>query len=302
MTSLTPVVIERSSCPGVSRDDVVAVLRVELPAQLVEQPPPEGAYAVAIDCSGPSVVLGIAAPGRAPRDYRTNLAGAPPSLRPRIVALAIAEIVRDLDREPPPAPPEPPPAPVVDRRPPPSSAEIESLSPKTPKLAGPVFLGALGEVATFRFDGRWLAGGGLRFEYARGLLCAGIDALLLSADEHVPLGTAQVLLTYASPYVGFAESAGPFQVRLGAGYGAGAARLSGHAADPHSGSATVTGAWMAPYGFGQLVLPMGSSLRLDARVLAGWVVAPVVGEIDGGGDVNLAGFWTSVQIGLTVAL
>jgi hypothetical protein len=165
-----------------------------------------------------------------------------------------------------------------------------------------VYLGALGQATSFRLDGRWLIGGGLRFEYARDVFCAGIDAVLLTAEERVPLGTAQVILSYASPYVGLGGSTGPFQVRLGAGYALGAARLSGHANDPGAGAATVTGAWTGPYGFTQLALALGDSLRVDVRGQAGWVTATVVGEVEGGGDVNLAGLWTSVQIGAALSL
>jgi hypothetical protein len=298
----TPVFIDRSTCRSVPRDDVIAILRVELPSQLVEGAPPDNAYVVTIDCAGATVALSISAVGRASRATHTDLAGAPPSVRPRIVALAIAEIVRDLDRE---ALRRPAPEPVVTVAAEPSSAPLPSpdSSTGTSRAVGPVLLGATGQASTFGLDGRWLLGGGLRFEYARGsLFCAGMDAVVLSADEHVSLGTAQVLLTYASPYVGLGVSAGPWQARLGAGYAMGVARLSGHAAAAGTDSATVAGAWMAPYGFGQVALAVSDSVRVDARVLAGWVTASVVGEVEGGGDVNLAGLWTGVQIGAALSL
>jgi hypothetical protein len=300
----TPVFVEPGTCAVAPHDDVVAVLRVELPAQLVESSPPAGAYHIAIDCSGAAVVLSVTAEGRANRAYRTALRGAPANVRPRIVALAIAEIVRELDGEaaraaaaeraaPAPAPA----AVVVDITPP-----TPDVVPRVPHQNGPVYLGALGQATSFRLDGRWLLGGGLRFEYTREVLCAGIDAVLLTADERVSLGTAQVLLSYASPYVGLGGSTGPFQMRLGAGYALGAARLSGHATDPSAGAATVTGAWTAPYAFAQVALSVSDSLRLDVRGQAGWVTSTVVGEVEGGGDVNLAGLWTSVQIGAALSL
>jgi hypothetical protein len=91
-------------------------------------------------------------------------------------------------------------------------------------------------------------------------------------------------------------------VWLGAGYALGAARLSGHANDPHAGAATVTGAWTGPYGFTQVALALGDSLSVDVRGQFGWVTATVVGEVEGGGDVNLAGLWTSVQVGAALSL
>jgi hypothetical protein len=300
---MTPVFVEPGTCVVAPHDDVVAVLRVELAAQLVESSPPSNAYRITIDCSGASVVLAVTVEGRSSRTYRTELGGAPSNVRPRIVALAIAEIVRDLDGEAARAaaaerPAEPAPAsPVVDVSPP-----ARDVTPRGPRGGGTVYLGALGQATSFRLDGRWLLGGGLRFEYARDIFCAGTDAVLLTADERVSQGTAQVLLSYASPYVGLGGSSGPFQVRLGAGYALGAARLSGHATDPRAGAATLTGAWTAPYAFAQVALALGDSLRVDLRGQAGWVTASVVGEVEGGGDVNLAGLWTSVQVGAALSL
>jgi hypothetical protein len=165
-----------------------------------------------------------------------------------------------------------------------------------------VFLSALGEAASFRLDGKWLLGGGLRFEYARRLLSAGIDAVFLAADETAPLGTARVLLPYASPYVGVGMGAGRFQARLGGGYAFGAASLSGHATEPGARAATIAGAWMAPYAFGQLGIAVTEVLRIDLRAQVGWVTASVEGTVEGGADVDLGGLWTSMQLGVAFSL
>jgi hypothetical protein len=301
--SRAPVHVERSTCAAASRDDVMTVLRIELPGQIVDDAAPGGAYEVAVDCVRSAVALSIAAPGGARKTYRMDLAGAPRGVRSRIVALAIAEIVRDLDRDASAGPPE---EPSPGRAPDTGTAEVapavQDAPAPAPPRSGPVFLSALGEAASFRLDGRWLLGGGLRFEYARRLLSAGVDAVFLEADEGVSLGTARVLLPYASPYIGLGASTGPWQARVGAGCALGAASLSGHAMDAGARAATVTGAWIAPYAFGQLGLVTTDFLRIDLRAQVGWVAASVDGTVQGGADVNLAGLWTSMQLGAAFSL
>jgi hypothetical protein len=303
VASRAPVHIERSTCAAASRDDLMTVLRIELPGQILDDAAPGGAYEVAVDCVRSAVALSIAAPGGTRKTYRMDLAGAPRGVRSRIVALAIAEIVRDLDGDASAGPPE---EPSPGRAAETATAEVappvrEAPAPAPPQ-SGPVFLAALGEVASFRLDGRWLAGGGLRFEYARRWLSAGIDAVFLAADEGASLGTARVLLPYASPYLGLGSSTGRLQARVGAGWALGAASVSGHAMDASARAATVTGAWMAPYAFGQLGLVATDFLRIDLRAQVGWVTASVDGTVEGGADINLGGLWASMQLGAAFSL
>jgi hypothetical protein len=303
VASRAPVHVERSNCAAASRDELMTVLRIELPGQMVDDSAHGGAYEVAVDCVRSAVALSIAAPGGTRKTYRMDLAGAPRGVRSRIVALAIAEIVRDLDRDASAGPPEEPsPARTADA----PTAEVapvpDAPAPAAPRSGGPVFLSALGEAASFRLDGRWLLGGGLRFEYARRGLSAGVDAVFLAADESVSLGTARVLLPYASPYIGLGSSTGPWQARVGAGCALGAASLSGHASDASARAATVTGAWVAPYAFGQLGLVATDFLRIDLRAQVGWVTASVDGTVQGGTDVDRSGLWTSLQLGAAFSL
>jgi hypothetical protein len=304
VASRAPVHVERSTCAAASRDDLMTVLRIELPGQIVEDTAPGGAYEVAVDCVRSAVALSIAAPGGTRKTYRMDLAGAPRGVRSRIVALAIAEIVRDLDRDASAGPPEEPSPPRAADA---ATAEVapavpEAPAPAVPRSGGPVFLSALGETASFRLDGRWLLGGGLRFEYARRWLSAGVDAVFLAADEAMSLGTARVLVPYASPYIGLGSSTGRLQPRMGAGCALGAASLSGHASDASARAATLTGAFIAPYAFGQLGLVATDFLRIDLRAQIGWVTASVDGTVQGGADVDLSGVWTSLQLGAAFSL
>jgi hypothetical protein len=295
-----PVHIERTACRAAPITDVVAVLRVELGMQLVEWPPQENAYQVVIDCSDDVVVISVAIPDRGTRSYRTNLAGAPATVRPRIVALAIAEIVRDLERES-----------VQTSRtesvraaaPAPLTA-LEpgaQASPQPALVDRPVQLGVFLQTSSFRLDGRWLVGGGVRFDYVRGWLCAGLEAAVLTADERLELGRVQTLLSYGGPYVGWQAVAGRWQARFGGGYALGVGKVAGHA-DSGFFAGTVTGPFAAPYAFGSVALALTSSIRVDAGARAGWVTLPVVGVVTRGTNVDLEGFWTGMQIGASLAL
>jgi hypothetical protein len=300
--SKTPVHIERSSCRTVPITEVLGVLRVELAAQLVEWPLPDKVYQVTIDCSEDDVSISVTVTQRETRSYRTNLSNAPSNLRPRIVALAIAEIVRDLDRE---------------------SAQLALAAPMPKETAGPpqaqaeprseptlpresetraARFGVFAEVSTFGLDGRWLAGAGPRFDYVYRWLCAGFDAALIEEDHRFSGGSAQVLLGYGSPYIGWRGVAGRLQARLGVGYALGAATVVGQAAAPGYFAATQTGPWAAPYAFGAMALALTNTIEIDVRAHAGWVTMSVVGEVPHATDVNLSGLWTGVQIGTAFTL
>jgi hypothetical protein len=166
-----------------------------------------------------------------------------------------------------------------------------------------VSLGAFAQTSTFRLNGLWLAGGGLRFDYVYRRLCLGLDAALLTTSESFdPTGTARVFLAYGSPYAAWRERWGPAQTRLGVGYAMGAARLTGTATDPRVFAGTTTGPWSAPFAFAALALGITDGLGLEARGRVGWVTSPVVGEVLGSGDVALEGLWASVDVGMTLAL
>jgi hypothetical protein len=297
-----PVRVDGNECRLAPLDDVIAVLRIELPSRLVEGSATGPAYEIALDCAADVIGIRVGAPWRPDRRYRTSLRGAPPSVRSRIVALAIAELVRDLDRELASAP-----AAAPARGASPSRGKTPADDLREEREPGarpryPVELGALAQASTFGLDGRWLLGGGLRFEYAGGSICAGVDAVLLASDERFDFGAAQSVLSYAGPYAGWSDTVGPLHLRLGAGHAVGAARLAGRTTQRGVDADSVSGPWSAPYGFAALAVAITRALRLDARLQAGWVASPVVGEVSRGGDVQLRGLWTSVQMGWALGL
>jgi hypothetical protein len=289
-----PVQVERNGCEALPPEEIVSILRVELLGRLLEGPPRADADPVTIDCSGDVVEISVGAPDGTSKSTRTTLTGAPTNIRSRIVALAIAELVRDLDREllrgPPPAHP---PAPSGDPLTPPERASNPSR---------PIDLSVFAQTSGFPLHDLWLAGGGLRFDFACRLLCVGFDASLLTTTERFAQGTAQVFLGYASPYLAWRYGWGRAETLLGAGYALGAARLVGRAADAGVIAGTTTGAWTAPYGLAVLALALTGDLSVEARGQLGWVIWPVIGEVSGGTDVAIRGLWASVQAGLAITL
>jgi hypothetical protein len=299
-TATTPTVrvhVESSDCPLAPLEDVLAVLRVEIPARLTDEASTT-AYAIALDCAPDAVRITASTPAQGTRTTRMVLGGAPPSVRARIVALAIAETVGDLDREAAQAPSSPVEPQAHSAQP----ALAGDASTRRSLVYRRVHTGAFAQTSTFRLDSKWLTGGGLRFEYSAAHLCAGIDMVILSDTQSFGFGTVQSLLVYSSPYAAWVVNFGDLGVKSGAGYALGAARLSGHASAPGFTAATVDGPWTAPYGFAALSLAVTEGLRVEARVQAGWVTSTVVGEVTGGGDVHFEGLWASAQIGLALGL
>jgi hypothetical protein len=300
-----PVRVESVACAATPQHEVLAILRVELGAQLVEGDPSAEAYRVAVACGGDVVTVTVTKPDGAARSSFTNLAGAPPTVRSRIVALAIAERVRDLDREAPPPPPEPPPLPPPKVEPPaalPPEATAPDRAAPAASAPRPVQIGAFAAASTFQLDGRWLLGGGARVDYATGRFCAGLDAALATTTERFDLGGARVLFGYGAPYVAWREPMGRVETRLGAGAAFGAASIRGESDDPLAIAGTVRGAWAAPYGLAAAGIAVTGALRIDARAQVGWVVLPVIGEVARGGDIELKGLWASLQLGAALAL
>jgi hypothetical protein len=233
------------------------------------------------------VTIAIAAPGGRARFRTADLAGAPPDVRPRIIALVAAELVRNLEL-----------APGPSARALPATREASQAG--TAPTGGSARLGAFGEASTFGLDG-WLFGGGLRFEYARGWLCAGLDAALLSGNEHSDPDTTHVLLTYLSPRVDWRVTAGRVSAKVGAGVAFGAVRLMGHPGDARTVGVSLQGPWMAPFGSLGLGYGLTPSFSIESRLMAGWVTLPVVGEAPGGREFGVRGMFSAAQAGAALS-
>jgi hypothetical protein len=298
-----PVHVEMGACDAAPRDDVMPLVRVELGAQLVDAPPDVGCN-VTVECSDDVVTVSVAARDRLRRSHRTDLAGSPPNVRPRIVALEIAELVRDVAREP-----EVLSTAALQREQRPAvgaqaASARQGPAPPSAKKKTPsrIALGAFATASTFRFDGRWLGGGGLLFDYSRDWASAGLDATVAARQERSELGSTLVLLTRISPYVAWRLATGDLAGRLGAGYALGMVRVAGRAEDARAAGGSLTGPWAGPYALFGLAYAATNAVEVDLRAELGVVTLPVVGQVARGKDVSIDGAWTSVQLGLSLAL
>src|SRR5262249_5906676 len=88
--------LERTGCTALRLDDVLPFAQVEVGSRLADSTDVD-AKPVVVRCSGDWIT--ILAPGsdKTQRSYRTDLGSTSPSVRPRIVAIAIAEVLHDLD-------------------------------------------------------------------------------------------------------------------------------------------------------------------------------------------------------------
>jgi hypothetical protein len=242
-------------------------------------------------CSGDVVSLSVSADGRV-RSSTANLAQVAASLRPRVAALALAELVRDLDRDLPARSVAAPPSPLPPR---------EEPSSATPAIRT-IELSGFAVASDFVQHGVALPGAGLHFGYSRGPLCVGLEVAILSDTERFVPGTVRAILTYGSPYVGWQQAWRVLVTRLGAGYALGAARLTGSTTAPLDYATTITGLWASPYLFGDLQVRVTEGLGVLARGQLGWVTSPVTGQVAGGSDLSLGGLWAGGQLGLVLAL
>ncbi len=295
------VQVEETGCEHSSLGDVGTLLRVELLNRVAEGPPRGDAYRADVACVGSKVAIAVGVAGGPTFSLETNLAGAPQNVRSRVVALAIAELVRELDGQPraPAAapPPLPPPLPAVAR------PEQDQASPAPPApVRRSVDFAAFAQASAFQLGGRWLVGGGVRADYVYGRLRVGLEGAVLGVSERFDLGTADALLGYASPTIGWQERWRWVSTLLGLGYALGAASVSGHADAPRAFAGSTSGPWTAPFAFAGFVLALTKSLGLGAQGQWGWVTSPVVGDVTGARSVSLQGSWLSVQAGIALSL
>jgi hypothetical protein len=284
------VSIEPGECPTAPLDQVVSLAKIELRNQLLETPA-GAAYRITVSCAGERVSVEARAADGAGRARTSDLGGVAPSMRPRIVALAIAELVHDLELSP-----------VEPREAESRRTPLVLPEPPARRPVQSMELAAFAQASTFGFDRKWLLGGGIGGAYARGNWAAGLDAAIASRDERFATGQASVLVTYLAPYAALRWTAGHFAAQLGSGFAFGVARISGDAEDPLAQSGTLTSSWGAPFGFGSISYSPNDVVTFGVRAHAGWVTLPVVGLVWKGPEIDLRGVWSGAQLAIALAL
>jgi hypothetical protein len=287
--------LDGAACSALRLDDVIPFAQVEVGSRLADANDSD-ANPVVVKCAGDRITILVTGPDKTPRSYRTDLASTSPSVRPRIVAIAIAEVLHDLDIVP--RRPEAPNrvAPIIRRE-----RSLEAPVAKPP-AKGATELAAFWQASRFQLDGRWLMGGGIRFDFAQTWWSAGLDAGAAARSDTTELGKVDTLLLYMSPYAAGRWVQGPVTVRLGAGYAFGVGRITGSASSAQVQQDKVTGPWGSPYGLIDFGISPTESVSLNLRGQAGWASISVVGNVDRSHDVDLKGLWTSAQIGIALTL
>jgi hypothetical protein len=281
-----PVYIESVACDDDLVARVVSFARVELGDSLVDAPPLGPSCHVRLECSGQVVVIGATLPGRAPESQRADLTHAAESVRPRIIALTIAEVVRDLERD------------LEQRAPARSPVQAPVSAQRKPAhTTKHVLLRGFATGTSFASAG-WLAGGGVGVEVASRSFFTGADVALTTRADAAALGNVRTLLFYGSPELGAvlwknADSV----IHLGVGFALGIARVVGHATATSAIANTLTGAWGGPFAGAGVGFALGDRVRLELRAKIGWVALPVVADVAEAAPVRLEQTWSAIELG-----
>ncbi len=318
--------LEITPCPGVSTKEVQRLVPIELDVSLADAPN-VGVPWASIRCEGTKAILTY---DRAQRTI--DLAKIDPRARPRLLALALAELA-----SPPPPPPhaeETPaiviPLPPPDLRPPPPSSieppprieppppEIAPPPPPPPKVEPPppvtvhaaatstpaptslhLAASVMGGAQLFTAGGPPTFGGRAAVEIAPSAFGARLDLGAHFGSEHVELGDVS-LLAVAAGLSGFGRFEGGSIVAFDVGAGArvGFARIDGSPSNPASTEgSTVSGTWAGPF------LQLRATFRfapllVTAEVEGGLVIRPVVGNAEGTAVAAADGAWFGFHLGV----
>ena len=287
--------IESSTCPHPLVEDVQHLARVELNSAGL--PDGEDAPRVTLTCSG-RVVLIRAALGPEGDVRQLDLDQTEDNLRPRVIALAIAELVRDTANRA----VRPPllPAPPINE----AKTEIE------PALAPPPVLHSesknrlvlFGKLSNFGSNFQPLFGGGLGFAHDLGHFSLGLGSELVASNRDTALGSVHVLAADLSVRLALRFPSRILPAEIGIGHALGLAQLSGTNGSPNADASSLSGVWAAPFLFGGIEAPLGDAFFLQLAAQIGVVTWPVRGYVDHSSDVGMTGFWGALTLGVGLNL
>jgi hypothetical protein len=216
------------------------------------------------------------------------------ALRARVVALAIAELVRDTASEPPLPPP-----------------LLASPPPRTPKQPTPIAsapleprsrLVAFAKLSNFGSNFQPLAGGGLSFSHDLGHFALGLGPSLSASNRKVSLGSVRALAAELSGRLALRFPSRVLPGEFGVGYALGYARISASTSSDLASARGINGEWAGPFVFGALEAPFAAPAFLQLAAELGYVTLPVRGFVAESSDLEIAGVWGGVSIGLGLSL
>lgn len=279
------VALDTSACPGVPESEVRALLTLELHARLLapSADEPEGTEHVHVRCSGDEAELTRQETGAT---RALSFSGVALALQARVLALAIAELLRP-EEKPPAAPPVAPPAP---------SAHAEPLA-SVPAAAQPRFhlwAGVHGDALPL-----FALGGALLFRVSIVRLFAWSSSFDFSqVRTPIDRGTLRVqsISLRTGPALSFALT--PVTLLVGVGARLSLLRLSGEAADKSQTHATSFDSWLiAPTLFAGAAIALARGAFLALELELGNALRHVRADVEGGGARTLSPWRASAVLG-----
>ena len=276
--------VELDACLGDSRDAIQRAVIVELG----DAP----AVHASIACDGPVVVLSVDDPSTgAPVRRRLDLGLAMGPMGPRLIALALVELVADTRSAAPPHAIE-----LTDEAPPPSPLVARS------ERAWPGTRAAVGAGGVwFTADPRTLTGLGLKVATAS-RIGGMLDAQYHHRARTINIGdvTTDLLGFGAAAIVHLGTER--TSVDAGAGIRGGGVRMSGSPMTPLAHGGVFWSKWAGVFATGALSIAINSQVALDGAVELGQVVVPVIGLVDRKPVTTIDGGWLAVHLGIVVQL
>jgi hypothetical protein len=296
--------LETESCPDSWADGLSRFVQIELGAESPEAT--ARALHVAVRCDGDLVDIDVAHGVDASRTQRRmDLSATAASVRGRVVALAIAGLVRELALS------APEPRAVVREREPPSStapAVAPASVSETSLDAGDVHPDADEPTRAVQADLLLLAG---NFTVSDDVVWgAGARLHLLALAPWRPafdlqagtyardteLGRARLVSGSVGARLGWTIAGRDLALTPGLGQRLGLARASASVDDPAAARAdAVVAPWTASFAFMTFEAAAFGRCRIGVDAELGVVQVPVRGRIDRGDDVDVNGLWLSLS-------
>lgn len=294
-------------CVEAEGAEVRRLFAIEFDAQLEGEPVPAGTARVGVACTASpagGVELRVDDPITGKALARTiDLSAAPPNARPRLLALALAELLftswTELEVTPRPAvPPAGPPPPPQARQ----AARLlvrHRMPPALRPLAGVRLLG-LAACQGFFSGAGVLWGGGLRVggdhRYHLGWAA---DLLSHHGENGNTLGALSTDTLSIGAVLSLHREFRRLAVRAGAGVRAGATRLGGQPQDPQQAAGgALWGAFAGPLAALSATLALPHRLALELSLEGGYEAYPVGGRVAGKRVIAVEGPFLGLQLGI----
>ena len=294
--------LDRSGCASAWADGIERAVAIELGAGAQDRP--EGALEITVGCQGDAVEIEARERGKESTRRRMDLSATAESVRSRVVALAIAGLVRELA--------------VIARgtaqaapvraadptAPPPASTSPDTLEPEHDSSSPPVVqLDVFLAAGSFTAAPGLLWGGGVRARALRlAPLYLALDGQAGTYARDSELGSARLVAGSAGARVGWTYTWSSGVLGAGAGQRLGVARASASARGGGTTDGSVNGLWAAPFAFAMTDTALVGHVRLGIDAELGIVALPVRGRIQEGGDVAAAGAWLALSATLGLRL